>query len=135
MDNEPAIRILKAAAEIAKQYAGLESQFKALLIAAESHQALLRLQLNQTPSEAVAAMYADADKRIAKLGAEYSKAHCAQDRLPRFLPDIDGRPQCPRCWLERGERANLAPLPCEDDLDVFRCESCKKRITVPKLAA
>ncbi|MFL9829170.1 hypothetical protein, partial [Rhodoplanes sp. SY1] len=68
---------------------------------------------------------AQLEKRKAEAEAELSLARDAVRRLDNFEPVVGQQQrQCPNCWVRRGTRANLEPIPSDTDSDLFRCDTC-----------
>lgn len=71
-----------------------------------------------------------AEKRKAEIEAEFELAKLAVDRLDGFEPEIGGDPQCPDCWVSRGVRSRMIPIPSETGTDWFRCRTCGQEIAI-----
>jgi hypothetical protein len=67
---------------------------------------------------------ADVMARKAEIEAHLVSTTLLQDRLGRFQPEIGGRLQCPRCWIDRETRSSLAGAPSTEREDSFRCDKC-----------
>jgi hypothetical protein len=35
--------------------------------------------------------------------------------------------ECPACWIQRGEKASLKPLPSDSSIDDFQCSVCRQQ--------
>lgn len=56
----------------------------------------------------------DAMETIQRLNAEIARTREAMKRLPTFRHSIEGKPQCPRCWIVDGVHSDLtADLECD----------------------
>ena len=61
-----------------------------------------------------------------------AKAMEARARVETFVPRINNRLQCPRCWVGYGSRAPLTPIDSGSDaFDVARCDGCAVEIVLP----
>jgi len=67
---------------------------------------------------------ADVMARKAEIEAHLASTTLLQDRLARFQPEIGGRLQCPRCWVDRETRSSLIWAPSTEREDSFRCDKC-----------
>jgi hypothetical protein len=63
-----------------------------------------------------------------RLIAQINSARRVSDRLGTYETTIDGNYQCPKCWIDRGEKAVLKPISSASDIDLFRCSQCGQQI-------
>jgi DNA repair exonuclease SbcCD ATPase subunit len=91
----------------------LVQQAKILATSASSRAATLERDLAQI------------EKRKSELQTQLHAAHLAQKRLDRFVPELGGELQCPRCWIDHGNFASLRPVGGgTESHDIFRCNTC-----------
>jgi hypothetical protein len=67
---------------------------------------------------------ADIKARTAEIETHLHSATLLQDRLARFRAEIDGRLQCPRCWVDREMRSSLTENFSTETEDGLRCHKC-----------
>jgi hypothetical protein len=91
-------QLKKIAGNIAVQLEGRKSRLQAELMEIETRKAEIEAQL-----------------RAASLGPE---------RVFNFQPQIGRHFQCPRCWVERGLKSPVNPIPSNTREDLFRCHTC-----------
>lgn len=63
-------------------------------------------------------------ERMTQAQAELEVSKSAVNRLDGFEPDFDGDLQCPGCWVSRGTRSRMIPIPSNTHVDWFRCKTC-----------
>ena len=78
----------------------------------------------------------DADKALYQEAGWLSKTLKDQieaiARLRGYLPKMERKYQCPRCWIVSGLRRDLRAVPSDsDDHDILRCEVCGGDFVVP----
>jgi hypothetical protein len=66
-----------------------------------------------------------------ELEATIHNVNLAQQRLVHFQPEIDGRLQCPRCWIENELRSSLTKIRGTDRYELFGCDRCSLELAVP----
>jgi hypothetical protein len=66
-----------------------------------------------------------------ELEAAIHNVNLAQQRLVHFQPEIDGRLQCPRCWIENELRSSLTKIRGTDRYELFGCDRCSLELAVP----
>jgi transposase-like protein len=59
------------------------------------------------------------------VSAKLASARLATERLYHFQPEIGGKLQCPRCWIDNELRTALSPIPSITEDDRFRCHICQ----------
>ena len=52
-------------------------------------------------------------------------------RVAKFEAEIEGRLQCPHCWIDNETRSRLNPMPGTAGEDMFRCDECHFEISTP----
>ena len=73
------------------------------------------------------------EKRKTTTAATLELAICAVNRFDHFEPVIDGKLQCPVCWVERGIRSQLFPIsrPEGERACYFECCECNLQYSMP----
>ena len=66
-----------------------------------------------------------------ELEAEIHAVRLARERFACFQPEIDGRLQCPRCWIENELRSSLTKIRGTDRCELFGCDRCSLELAVP----
>jgi hypothetical protein len=66
---------------------------------------------------------AEVESRKAGIEAHLHSAMLLQERLARFQPEIDGKLQCPRCWVDREMQSSLTNA-LGTEKDTLRCHRC-----------
>ncbi len=84
-------------------------------VAEHAHARVSSLQAQLTEIEA----------RKSEVSAKLASARLAPERLYNFKPEIGGKLQCPRCWIDNELRAALSPIPSNTGNDLFRCNVCQ----------
>ena len=51
-------------------------------------------------------------------------ANLAHNRFLSFQPTIDGKLQCPECWIRKGVHSNLSAVDSDRWEDRFLCRTC-----------
>jgi hypothetical protein len=59
---------------------------------------------------------------VSELNKKIEIAETAMERAVSFESRVGARFQCPHCWIENHERADLASISAGDD--VFQCAAC-----------
>jgi len=62
--------------------------------------------------------------RAAELKLQIESASRARERSRTFSPSIAGNYQCPFCWVQSEQKANLVTVASEDENDNFVCRHC-----------
>jgi hypothetical protein len=75
---------------------------------------------------------ADIKTRKAEIEAHLHSATLLRERLARFQAEIDGRLQCPRCWVDREMRSSLAEASGTEEEDGLRCHKCGFDLSIRK---
>jgi hypothetical protein len=60
-----------------------------------------------------------------KLKAELDIANRALDRADSYVPELDGKPQCPECYVKTGRNSELTRIEDTARTDNYRCSTCK----------
>jgi hypothetical protein len=92
-------------------------QFKKIAgsIAIEFEGRISRLQAELTEIET----------RKAEIETQLRAVSLGPERVFNFQPQIGGKFQCPRCWVERGLKSPVNPIPSKNPReDLFRCHTC-----------
>jgi hypothetical protein len=67
---------------------------------------------------------AEVESRKAGIEAHLHSATLLQKRLARFRPEIEGKLQCPRCWVDREMQSSLTDVLRAETEDSLRCQRC-----------
>jgi hypothetical protein len=67
---------------------------------------------------------------LAKVSAELETASRALDRAAVFKPSIDGKEQCPECWVREERASGLIQIEGAHRTDNYRCLTCKRRFAL-----
>lgn len=67
---------------------------------------------------------AELEERKVKIQSDLTLTGHAFQRALNFQPQIDGKLQCPRCWVDNELRTALTPIPSDAGDDMFRCRAC-----------
>lgn len=77
------------------------------------------------------ARLANLDREEAEINARQAAIHTerkaiseAPQRALDFHPFSGITYQCPRCWVENGQRSTLNAIPSKTKADLFRCHVC-----------
>ncbi len=73
----------------------------------------------------------DLQAKLDEVKTKLDRAETAIDRARAFHIRVNGRLQCPRCWVEDEVAADLAPIPNGDGEDAFRCGICRSKFVIP----
>lgn len=71
------------------------------------------------------------EQELADVERRLMRADLASERLATFREHIDGRLQCPCCWIEHEMTTDLVAVPGNDREDKFRCRVCTCEISIP----
>lgn len=74
----------------------------------------------------LARQLAEIEARQAELSAQLSLARDARKLLTRYEAKLGSEYQCPLCWVGRGSRSPLTPIPQTTNGDLFRCGLCNE---------
>ena len=75
---------------------------------------------------------AEIKARTAEIEAHLRSATLLRERLARFQAEIDGRLQCPRCWVDREVRSSLTEASGTEAEDDLRCHTCGFDLSIRK---
>lgn len=68
---------------------------------------------------------AEIERRKAQIQTEMALKSASFERACTFRPEIDGKVQCPRCWVDTELRTALTSSPGRARDDHFRCRACQ----------
>jgi len=66
-----------------------------------------------------------AQLRVARFERELDSVKIAVGRFNSFTPEIEGKLQCPQCWLASERHNSLLPTASDTDADTFECRECR----------
>jgi hypothetical protein len=67
--------------------------------------------------------------RQAEIQTCLDEANRSRKRFAKFQAEVNGRFQCPRCWINEATRSRLNPVPGTAGEDIFRCKECHFEIS------
>jgi hypothetical protein len=88
---------------------------------AEARASTLKREISDLEAQIV-----EVETKIVAVETKLDAANLAYERLTRFQPEIGGRLQCPRCWIDHETRSEMIAFRAEtpSKYDAFRCHKC-----------
>lgn len=66
----------------------------------------------------------------AQIERKLELARTREERVHTYRPEIDGKEQCPRCWVRNERLVSLTNAPSTNAQDIYLCPSCVFKMMV-----